>query len=164
MSKQRYQRISEEIKKVVSNLLLFELKDPRISKLTSVTSVDTTNDLRYANIYISVYDPNADIDQTIEGLNKAKGFIRKEIGKSIDLRYVPEPIFFKDQSIEKGVYLTNLIKKVNENDLANSSDHTEQNAADGSDTEEDDMDEAEFEEEDNGDFYEDDDDTEHDRK
>lgn len=114
----RTRRISEEIKKVVSNLLLFELKDPRISRMTSVTSVDTTNDLRYTNIYISVYDPNADIDQTIEGLNKAKGFIRKEIGKAIDLRYTPEPIFIKDQSIEKGVYLTNLIKKVNENDDA----------------------------------------------
>lgn len=115
----RTRRISEEIKKVVSHLLMFELKDPRISRMTSVTSVDTTNDLRYANIYISVYDPNADIDQTIEGLNKAKGFIRKEIGKAIDLRYTPEPVFIKDQSIEKGVYLTNLIKKVNEADEAN---------------------------------------------
>ncbi|SCZ76846.1 30S ribosome-binding factor RbfA [Acidaminobacter hydrogenoformans] len=114
----RTRRISEEIKKVVSNLLLFELKDPRISRMTSVTSVDTTNDLRYTNIYISVYDPNADLDQTIEGLNKAKGFIRKEIGKAIDLRYTPEPIFIKDESIEKGVYLTNLIKKVNEEDDA----------------------------------------------
>lgn len=115
MSVQRNRRISEEIKKVVSNLLLFELKDPRISKLTSVTSVDTTNDLRYVNIYISVYDPNANIDKTIEGLNKAKGFIRKEIGKAIDLRYTPEPIFKKDESIEKGVYLTHLIHQVNEN-------------------------------------------------
>lgn len=114
----RTRRISEEIKKVVSNLILFELKDPRISRMTSVTSVDTTNDLRYTNIYISVYDPNADLDQTIEGLNKAKGFIRKEIGKAIDLRYTPEPVFIKDESIEKGVYLTNLIKKVNEEDDA----------------------------------------------
>lgn len=114
----RTRRISEEIKKVVSNLILFELKDPRISRMTSVTSVDTTNDLRYTNIYISVYDPNADLDQTIEGLNKAKGFIRKEIGKAIDLRYTPEPVFIKDESIEKGVYLTNLIKKINEEDDA----------------------------------------------
>jgi len=132
----RTRRISEEIKKVVSNLLLFELKDPRISRMTSVTSVDTTNDLRYTNIYISVYDPNADIDQTIEGLNKAKGFIRKEIGKAIDLRYTPEPIFIKDQSIEKGVYLTNLIKKVNENDDANAV-HTADEIADEFEDEED---------------------------
>lgn len=129
MGIQRTRRISEEIKKVVSNLLLFELKDPRISRMTSVTSVDTTNDLRYVNIYISVYDPNADIDQTIEGLNKAKGFIRKEIGKAVDLRYTPEPIFIKDQSIEKGVYLTNLINKVNREDDAHavhdSEDETE---------------------------------------
>jgi len=139
----RTRRISEEIKKVVSNLLLFELKDPRISRMTSVTSVDTTNDLRYTNIYISVYDPKADIDQTIEGLNKAKGFIRKEIGKAIDLRYTPEPIFIKDQSIEKGVYLTNLIKKVNENDDATAV-HDTVEISDEFETEEDeeDMDDA----------------------
>jgi len=139
----RTRRISEEIKKVVSNLLLFELKDPRISRMTSVTSVDTTNDLRYTNIYISVYDPKADIDQTIEGLNKAKGFIRKEIGKAIDLRYTPEPIFIKDQSIEKGVYLTNLIKKVNENDDATAV-HDADEVSDDFDAEEDeeDMDDA----------------------
>ena len=139
----RTRRISEEIKKVVSNLLLFELKDPRISRMTSVTSVDTTNDLRYTNIYISVYDPKADIDQTIEGLNKAKGFIRKEIGKAIDLRYTPEPIFIKDQSIEKGVYLTNLIKKVNENDDATAV-HDDEEISEDLEAEEDeeDMDEA----------------------
>lgn len=128
MGIQRTRRISEEIKKVVSNLLLFELKDPRISRMTSVTSVDTTNDLRYVNIYISVYDPNADIDQTIEGLNKAKGFIRKEIGKAVDLRYTPEPIFIKDQSIEKGVYLTNLINKVNREDDAHTVHDSEDEA------------------------------------
>lgn len=128
MGIQRTRRISEEIKKVVSNLLLFELKDPRISRMTSVTSVDTTNDLRYVNIYISVYDPNADIDQTIEGLNKAKGFIRKEIGKAVDLRYTPEPIFIKDQSIEKGVYLTNLINKVNREDDAHAVHDSEDEA------------------------------------
>lgn len=139
----RTRRISEEIKKVVSNLLLFELKDPRISRMTSVTSVDTTNDLRYTNIYISVYDPKADIDQTIEGLNKAKGFIRKEIGKAIDLRYTPEPIFIKDQSIEKGVYLTNLIKKVNENDDATAVHDAEVISEDlEAEEDEEDMDEA----------------------
>ncbi len=139
----RTRRISEEIKKVVSNLLLFELKDPRISRMTSVTSVDTTNDLRYTNIYISVYDPKADIDQTIEGLNKAKGFIRKEIGKAIDLRYTPEPIFIKDQSIEKGVYLTNLIKKVNENDDATAVHDAEEILEDlEAEEDEQDMDEA----------------------
>lgn len=144
----RTRRISEEIKKVVSNLLLFELKDPRISRMTSVTSVDTTNDLRYTNIYISVYDPKADIDQTIEGLNKAKGFIRKEIGKAIDLRYTPEPIFIKDQSIEKGVYLTNLIKKVNENDDANAVHDADEISEDfEAEADEEDMDDAEVSDE-----------------
>lgn len=113
MSVQRYKRISEEIKKVVSNLIMFEMKDPRISKLTSVTHVDTTNDLRYTNIYISVYDPKASVEDTIKALKSAKGFIRSEISKELKLRHTPEPIFKADKSIENGMHINSLITKVN---------------------------------------------------
>ncbi len=109
----RTNRISEEIRKIVSNIIMYELKDPRISKLTSVTYVETTNDLRYTNIYISVYDTEDNQNKTIEGLNKAKGYIRKELGKKLNLRYTPEPIIKLDESIKKGVYMNKLIKEVN---------------------------------------------------
>jgi ribosome-binding factor A len=112
----RVNRISEEIKKIVSNLIMNELKDPRISKLTSVTHVETTGDLRYTNIYISTFSNNSDEDETIEALNKAKGYIRKELGKHLKLRYTPEPIFKLDKSIKQGVYMSKLIEKVNKND------------------------------------------------
>jgi ribosome-binding factor A len=109
----RTNRISEEIKKLVSKMLLNELKDPRISSLTSVVSVDVTRDLRYANIFISVYGSDEEKENTLKALTNATGFIRKEIGKNIKLRCTPEPIFKMDLSIEKGMYISGLIQKVN---------------------------------------------------
>lgn len=108
----RVNRINEEIKKLISKMLLNELKDPRISSLTSVVAVEVTRDLRYANIYISVYGSQEEKDNTITALTKATGFVRKEIGKNLKLRYTPEPIFKIDSSIEKGIYISDLINKV----------------------------------------------------
>ncbi len=110
----RTSRISEEIKKLISNLIMNELKDPRVSKLTSITHVETTNDLRYTYVYISTFSNEYTSEETIEALNKAKGFVRKEIGKNIKLRCVPEPIFKLDESIKQGIYMSKLIKEVNE--------------------------------------------------
>ncbi|WZL74889.1 30S ribosome-binding factor RbfA [Clostridiaceae bacterium 35-E11] len=110
----RVSRINEEIKKLVSKMVLNELKDPRISSLTSVVAVEVTRDLRYANIYISVYGSQEEKDNTIIALTKAAGFVRKEIGKNLKLRYTPEPIFKIDSSIEKGIYISDLINKVKE--------------------------------------------------
>lgn len=112
MGSTRNRRISEEIKKVISDLLIRGLKDPRISKFTSVTDVQTTNDLRFTYIYISVYDPNANKKETVEGLNRAKGYIRNELGKSIDLRYTPEPIFKEDDSVENAMHIQDILSTV----------------------------------------------------
>ncbi|MBN2795883.1 MAG: 30S ribosome-binding factor RbfA [Clostridia bacterium] len=112
MGSTRNRRVSEEIRKVVSDLLLRGLKDPRISKFTSVTDVQTTRDLRYTYIYISVYDPNANRQETVEALNRAKGFIRNEIGKNIDLRYTPEPIFREDDSVDNAMHIQDILSKV----------------------------------------------------
>jgi len=113
MNIKRVARISEEIKKIVSELLLTDLKDPRISSMTSITEVDVTNDLSYAKIYISVLGDEKAKEDTLEGLNSAKGFVRKEISKNIKLRHTPKPIFLLDESIEKGIELTKLIEEVN---------------------------------------------------
>jgi len=116
MKDKRVNRISEEVKRVVSDLLINHLKDPRINKMTSITHVEVTRDLRYAKIYISVYGNKEEKENTIEGLRNAKGFIRKEIGEQIDLRYVPEPIFYLDESIERGLYMSHLIDTVTKED------------------------------------------------
>ncbi|NMA86566.1 MAG: 30S ribosome-binding factor RbfA [Tissierellia bacterium] len=116
MNSKRINRISEELRKVVSELLMNGLKDPRINSMTTVTNVKVTGDLRYVNIYVSVLGDELEKKETLEGLESAKGFIRAEIGKEIDLRYIPEPIFHLDESIEQGIYMSKLIQKVKEDD------------------------------------------------
>lgn len=153
MSKQRTKRISEEIKKIVSHLIMFNMKDPRVSKMTSVVSVDTTNDLSFTNIYISVYDPKADPQKTLEGLNSAKGFIRKEIGKELKLRITPEPVFILDRSIENGMYINQLLKDVGADVLLEQERKEQMRQLDGDD----DFDEDDLDEDEDDDDYEDDD-------
>jgi ribosome-binding factor A len=109
MANSRTRKVSEEIKKVVGELILAGIKDPRISKLSSVNHVEVTNDFRYVTLYISSFDPKHDVSLTIEGLNSAKGFIRKEIGKKIKLHYTPEPIFKPDHSVEHGMHINEIL-------------------------------------------------------
>ncbi|MCF6464693.1 30S ribosome-binding factor RbfA [Clostridium sp. Cult2] len=116
MNTKRINRISEEIRRVVSELISREIKDPRVSPMTSVTKVQVTNDLSYANIYVSVLGDEEVKKDTLEGLKSAKGFVRKEIGNRIDLRHAPEPIFHLDESIEHSLYISKLIEKVNRED------------------------------------------------
>ena len=108
----RTKRIGEEIRKVVSSILIAGIKDYRINSMVSVTNVDVTTDLKYAYVYVSVL--GGDRDATLEGLKSASGYVRREVGKAVNLRYTPEIIFKIDDSIEKGVYMSTLIRKVNE--------------------------------------------------
>lgn len=114
MNIKRINRISEEVRRVVSDLVLNGLKDPRISTMTSITNVEVTRDLSFANVYISVLGNDKEKEDTIAGLNSAKGFIRKEIGSRIELRHSPEPIFRLDESIEKGLHMSKLIEQLNQ--------------------------------------------------
>ncbi|SHH67400.1 ribosome-binding factor A [Caloranaerobacter azorensis DSM 13643] len=112
MNSKRLKRISEEIKKIVSELLKEGLKDPRISMMTSITEVEVTKDLRYAKIYVSILGDENEREETLTGLKNATGFIRKEIGNKLKIRYTPEPIFCLDKSIERGVYISQLLNKI----------------------------------------------------
>ena len=113
MSKIRNNRLSGEVRKVISEIIQTQVKDPRISDLTSVTDVHVTEDLKYAKVYISVY---GDIESTLEALQSAKGFIRIESGRKVKMRSVPELIFVKDDSIERGIYMSKLIDQVINNE------------------------------------------------
>ncbi|WP_430882742.1 30S ribosome-binding factor RbfA [Fusibacter sp. JL216-2] len=112
MSKPRSKRISEEIRKIVAEVIRNDIKDPRVSKMATVTGVETTRDLRYATIYVSVFDDDDMKQKTIEGLNRAKGFVRRAIGDQLDVRYTPEPIFKLDESIENAIHLSKIIREV----------------------------------------------------
>lgn len=113
MSSRRSSRLSEEMKRVISEIIRNEVKDPRVSELLSITDVHVTEDLKYAKVYVSVY---GDIEPSLKALENAKGFIRTEIGKRIKMRIIPELLFEKDNSIERGIYMSKLIDKVIENE------------------------------------------------
>ncbi|WFA09761.1 30S ribosome-binding factor RbfA [Tissierella sp. Yu-01] len=125
MNIKRVNRISEEVRKVVSELIFNGLKDPRIGSMTTITRVDVTRDLRFAKIYVSVLGEEDVKLDTIVGLNSAKGFIRKEIGNRIELRYAPEPIFFLDESIENAIHMSKLIEEVNKDIHTNKDEDNE---------------------------------------
>jgi len=116
MSKKRNSRLSGEMKKVISDIIRKDVKDPRISDLMSVTDVNVTEDLKFAKVFISVY---GDYEPTLEALQSAKGFIRREVGRNIKMRITPELIFVKDDSIEKGIYMSSLINKVIKDEASN---------------------------------------------
>ncbi|MDD4335583.1 MAG: 30S ribosome-binding factor RbfA [Desulfotomaculaceae bacterium] len=109
----RPERLAEAIKKEVSELLRDELRDPRIG-FVSITSVDVSKDLRYANVYASVFGEPDQQKISIEVLQKAQGFIRGELGKRIRLRHTPEITFKLDHSISHGSRIIALLEKAKE--------------------------------------------------
>ncbi|HNZ82083.1 MAG TPA: 30S ribosome-binding factor RbfA [Sedimentibacter sp.] len=113
MAKRRNNRLSGEVKRAISEIIRNDVKDPRISELLSITEVHVTEDLKYAKIYVSDYN---DIETSMIALESAKGFIRKEIGKKVKMRIIPELIFIRDDSIEKGMHMSSLIGKIIEED------------------------------------------------
>ena len=112
-------RLGEEIKKIISELLVRGLKDPRLSAMISVTAVKVTNDGSYATVFLSVLGLNPDEEKaekqqqdTLDALNSAKGFIRKEIGRQVKLRHVPDLIFKIDKSLEYGRHISKIINSL----------------------------------------------------
>ena len=112
----RINRISEEVKKEVSNIIQNELKDPRIPKLISVISANVTKDLKFAKIYVSVLGTEEEKKNALSALKSSAGFVRREIGHRMNLRSTPEMHFELDNSIEHGIYISKLITETVKND------------------------------------------------
>ncbi|MCR4567030.1 MAG: 30S ribosome-binding factor RbfA [Pseudobutyrivibrio sp.] len=106
-------RINEEVMRELSNIIRLELKDPRISPVTSVVSVDVAPDLKTCKAYISVLGDDEAVKKTIEGLKSSAGFIRRELAHRINLRNTPEITFISDQSIAYAAKMSKLIDEVN---------------------------------------------------
>ena len=108
----RYDRVGEEIKKGLSDVIR-ELKDPRISPMTTIITSDVTSDLMLCKVRVSVYDKDEQvIKDTVEALNHASGFIARELGRRIDIRRIPKLVFVKDDSIEYSVHISKVINEV----------------------------------------------------
>ncbi|MBE5909738.1 30S ribosome-binding factor RbfA [Pseudobutyrivibrio sp.] len=106
-------RINEEVMRELSNIIRLELKDPRISPVTSVVSVEVAPDLKTCKAYISVLGDDEAAQKTIEGLKSSAGFIRRELAHRINLRNTPEITFVSDQSIAYAAKMSKLIDEVN---------------------------------------------------
>ncbi len=107
----RSEKVAEAIHEMVSELLVKGLKDPRIGFVT-ITGVKVTDDLHLATIYFTVIGSDAEKKGTEEGLNSARGYIRKELGKNLRMRYVPDIIFRYDESVEYGSRIESLLKEI----------------------------------------------------
>ena len=110
MASNRIGRINEEIQRELSALIP-AVKDPRVSGVISVTAVETTPDLRYAKAYISVLDKENG-ERVLKGLRSASGWLRRELGSALKLRYTPELVFQLDDSIDKGAHILELLRSV----------------------------------------------------
>lgn len=99
------------MKKEISQMVRFDLKDPRIRYVT-ITDVEVTNDLKYAKVYVSVLGPEQDRIDTLAGLSSAAKYIRGEIGRRLHIRHSPEITFHYDGSIEYGAKIEKLLRQI----------------------------------------------------
>ena len=111
MAKNRIGRINEEIQREMSSLIR-TVKDPRVTGLISVTAVDTTPDLKFCKLYISVLD-KSDVNQVLKGLKSASGYLRRELGRTLNLRNTPELTFVRDDSIDHGAHILDMLRDPN---------------------------------------------------
>ncbi len=111
----RIQRINETLKQELSHYIRLELKDPRLNNdMISIIRVEATGDLRFAKVFVSIFENDSDKKkEMLEILKKSAGFLRKQVGKNLTTHYTPELLFELDNSIEYGVHINHLLRKIN---------------------------------------------------
>ena len=110
----RVSRVAKLIKREVSQMLLYGIKDDRVGAgMVSVTDVDISGDLQHAKIFVSIYGTEEAKAETMAGLKSATGFVRSELGQRVRLRRTPEVVFVEDRSIERGTRVLSLLNQLN---------------------------------------------------
>ena len=115
MSYQRIDRISEEVRREVDAIIREEVNDPRVAGTFSITRAEVTRDLRYAKIYVSVLEEDKR-EPMMKALKSASGFIRRELGKRMLIRYSPAMTFVSDENIAYGVHIAEVLRKAQESE------------------------------------------------
>ena len=103
--------VNEELKKVLSNIINYEVKNSKVTGIISVTKVKTSPDLRFARVYVSIINSKNN-KETLAGLKQSSGFIRSAVANKLNMRYTPEFIFEFDESIEYGAKIDSILKEV----------------------------------------------------
>lgn len=113
MANHRMGRINEEFKKELSKIISYEIKDPRISAMVSVTDVQVTNDLKYAKVYLSIFANSSESKkETMDALKSSTGFMKSRLAKTVNLRQTPQLQLIEDTSIDYGMHIDKLLKEV----------------------------------------------------
>ena len=112
MVSKRAFRVGDRIREEISDLLIRKIKDPRIGFLT-ITTVEMSRDLRHAKVFFSTLGTEKERQQALIGLRSATGFIKRELGERLQLRYMPEIVFHYDSSLEYGSRIAKMIDEVN---------------------------------------------------
>lgn len=107
----RLMRINEELRKELSEILAYEIKNPNITGMLSVTKVKITPDFKYAKVYVSILN-SKNINKTMQGLKESAGFIRSRVAKDVNLRITPELVFEIDDSLEYGDRIESILKEI----------------------------------------------------
>ena len=107
----RLNRINEELKREISNIINYEVTNSNVTGMVSVTSVKITPDLRYARVYVSILN-SKNVKQTLAGLKSSSGFIRSRVAEKVNLRVTPELIFELDDSMQYGQKIDTILKEI----------------------------------------------------
>lgn len=114
MANYRSGRINEEMKREISSIIQNDIRDPRITSMVSVTSVEVTKDLSYAKVHVSLFGSEESNKETLAALKSSARFIRKEVGHRIKLRLTPEILIEEDSSIKQGMHIEEILHKIKE--------------------------------------------------
>ena len=121
----RAERVADQIRMEVADILMRKIKDPRVRSVT-VTDVELTNDLRIARVFVTALGSDAETKDVFTGLSKASGFVRNELGRRLTLRYLPEVVFVKDVSGPRGDRILQLLDELQDKTDTQSENHDQQ--------------------------------------
>ena len=111
----RLGRVNEELMKAISHIITYELKNPDVTGMISVTRVKVTPDLKYVKVYVSLLNSKS-VEKTMQGLKESAGFMRTQVAKTVNLRITPELVFEYDDYIENGEKINNILKQISQKD------------------------------------------------
>jgi ribosome-binding factor A len=109
MASHRLDRVRNMLRQAISKILM-DIKDPRVGFVT-LTDVDVSPDLRHAKGFVSIMGPPEERHITLDGLNRARGFVRRELYNNVTLRHIPEVTFFLDESLDRGMRVSELLQE-----------------------------------------------------
>ena len=115
MSTRRQRRVNELLQRELSTLIQFKTRDPRLSMVT-VTGVEVTADLKLAKVFVAAYGSDVEIKEILQGLARAKNYLRRELAQVVQLRHIPDLMFKYDTSIENAFRINSLLDQIKEDE------------------------------------------------